>query len=281
MKDDQEIAHNYMDLVMQFGYVSLFSTVFPLAAFVSYVSNALTLKSLYLEFELERRSMPEISIGIGKCLDMLELIQFVSVIVNCALIYFANTSTERYLSPRMWIQGEDEQDDAYSAKLVLYFCLFAVFVEHALILLRMGIAELFEDKDRFFEKRRLNNIHTQAHEAKQYVVLTERIKAGDESAEKDLHKYVSVSKKVENIKRQQRGEKPVLKKKKNWAAHHTGAESLATRKKEIVNGQLIELVLFADDPNDTGGPLRERQEDAVLLQRFEENLTHEPFVPKD
>lgn len=210
MKDDQELAHNYMDLVMQFGYITLFSTVFPLAAFVSYLSNSLTLKALYLEFELEKRSIPEISIGIGKCLDMIELIQFVSVIVNCGLIYFTNTAAEQFLAPRFFRTGDATKD-------LLYFCLFTVFVEHALILIRMGIAELFEDKDPFFEKKRLNNIHTQAHEAKQYVVLTERIKAGDESAEKDLHKYVSISKKVDAIKKQQEGEKPVVKKPKtDW-----------------------------------------------------------------
>jgi hypothetical protein len=274
MKDDQEIAHNYMDLVMQFGYISLFSTVFPLAAFVSYVSNSLTLKSIYLEFELEKRSIPEISIGIGKCLDMIELIQFVSVIVNCALIYFTNDASEKFLAPRLF-RSDDPATD------MLYFCLFAVFVEHALILLRMGIAELLEDKDRFFEKRRLNDVHTQAHEAKQYVVLTERIKAGDESAEKDLHKYVSISKKVENIKKEQKGEKPVLRKPRtNWLATHTGAKVIDKREKEVVNGQLIELMLFADDPNDTGGPLRQREEDEALIERFEENVAEGNF-PKD
>lgn len=76
----------------------------------------------------------------------------------------------------------------------------------------MLIAEFLEDKDRFFEKKRLNNIHTQAHEAKQYVVLTERILAGDESAEKDLHKYVSISKKVDQIKKKQKGQKIIEKK---------------------------------------------------------------------
>ena len=179
---------------MQFGYISLFSTIFPLAAVASYICNALTLKAIYLEFEFEKRSLPEVSIGIGKCLEMLDLIQFVSVIINCALIYFTNQSTERFLTPRFF-DGVDERLE------LVYFCLFVVFVEHFLILLKLGISELMEDKDRFFEKRRKNAIHTAAHEAKQYVVLTERIKAGDESAEKDLHKYVRISKKVENIKK--------------------------------------------------------------------------------
>ena len=39
-----------------------------------------------------------------------------------------------------------------------------------------------------FEKRRLNAIHTDNHELKQYAVLTERIKAGDEDAKNDIQK---------------------------------------------------------------------------------------------
>ena len=96
--------------------------------------------------------MPEVSIGIGKCLEMLDLIQFVSVIINCGLIYFTNQSTERFLTPRFF-DGIDERLE------LVYFCLFVVFMEHFLILLRMGITELLENKDRFFDKRRLNNIH--------------------------------------------------------------------------------------------------------------------------
>lgn len=74
MKDDQEISHNYMDLVMQFGYVSLFSTVFPLTPVFVLAFNQVTLKAINLEFEFEKRCIPEVSIGIGKCLDMIDLI---------------------------------------------------------------------------------------------------------------------------------------------------------------------------------------------------------------
>lgn len=136
--NDDEIAQNYMDLVMQFGYVSLFSTIFPLAATASYVCNTLTIKAIYLEFEFEKRPVPGISIGIGKCIEMLDLIQFVSVIINCALIYFTNESTERFLTPRFF-ESVDERLE------LVYFCLFVIFVEHFLILLKMGINELLHD----------------------------------------------------------------------------------------------------------------------------------------
>ena len=159
MQDDQEISNNYMDLVTQFGYVAMFSTVFPLTPLMMLGFNWLTLKAIYLEFEFEKRSMPEVSIGIGKNLDMIDLLQFVSVIVNCALIYFTNNSTERFITNRFF-------DDLDAGTELVYFLLLVIFVEHFIILVRMLLAECIEDKDRFFEKKRLNNIHTQAHEAK-------------------------------------------------------------------------------------------------------------------
>jgi hypothetical protein len=102
----------------------------------------------------------------------------------------------------------------------------------------MGISELVEDmdKDRFFEKRRLNAIHTDNHELKQYAVLTERIKAGDEDAKNDIQKgAVRIEKQVENQKKFFKGEdcdKPV-KKKKNFLKQHTGVKPIKTMEKEV------------------------------------------------
>ena len=47
MEDDTDIAGELMEIVMQFGYICLFSPVFPLAGFVCYVANSLTLVSIF------------------------------------------------------------------------------------------------------------------------------------------------------------------------------------------------------------------------------------------
>jgi len=36
---NKEILGNYLELVVQFGFIVLFSCIFPLAAFVSFLSN--------------------------------------------------------------------------------------------------------------------------------------------------------------------------------------------------------------------------------------------------
>ena len=43
--DKPEILENYMELVIQFGYIVLFSVVFPLGAFMSLISNKIQIDS--------------------------------------------------------------------------------------------------------------------------------------------------------------------------------------------------------------------------------------------
>jgi len=63
-----------MDFVMQFGYIVMFSSVFPLAAFFCFMFNGLVLISVLNEFKHKRRIMPEISVGIGRFLTMIEFL---------------------------------------------------------------------------------------------------------------------------------------------------------------------------------------------------------------
>ena len=64
--DEKNVADEYMDFVMQFGYIVMFSSVFPLAGFFCLLSNQLLMASLLNEFRYKRRNFPEISVGIGK-----------------------------------------------------------------------------------------------------------------------------------------------------------------------------------------------------------------------
>lgn len=66
---------------------------------------------------------------------------------------------------------------------------------------------------------------------------------------------------------------------RNYLKEHTNIKQIAKREKEI-NGQLIELMLFPDDANDSGAPLRPRHEDQLLIRRFDENILEQNF-PRD
>ena len=70
--EEGEIADNFMDLVIQFGYISFFGTVFPPAAFICFFFNMITLNSMKNDFQYKKRRLPEISIGIGTYINMIE-----------------------------------------------------------------------------------------------------------------------------------------------------------------------------------------------------------------
>lgn len=93
MDADNDTGEETMALVMQFGYVCLFSNVFPMAAFFAYISNMLTMKSIMQEFQIKKRTMPEISLGIGIYASMLDLLSQAAVCINVALCYYNSEAT--------------------------------------------------------------------------------------------------------------------------------------------------------------------------------------------
>lgn len=64
--EDAKVIDNYMELVVQFGFIVLFSEAFPLAAVFSLFSNNIQMISQISNFSYERRFKAEISNGIGE-----------------------------------------------------------------------------------------------------------------------------------------------------------------------------------------------------------------------
>jgi hypothetical protein len=87
---EKSVSEEYMDFVMQFGYIVMFSSVFPLAGFFCWAFNYVKMLSLLNEFQYKRRIMPEISVGIGMFMNFLELLSKVSTVINCAICYFTS-----------------------------------------------------------------------------------------------------------------------------------------------------------------------------------------------
>lgn len=72
MCDPPNILLFYEELVKQFGYIVLFSGVFPLASLMSYVSNGIQIRSQIANLQYQRRFKAEVSNGIGNWLGCLE-----------------------------------------------------------------------------------------------------------------------------------------------------------------------------------------------------------------
>lgn len=90
MPDSPNLLDNYMELALQFGYIALFSGVFPLASLLSLFSNGIQIKSQINNLKYMRRFDAEVSNGIGSWMVCLETLAQISIMFNCALVFFTS-----------------------------------------------------------------------------------------------------------------------------------------------------------------------------------------------
>ncbi|KAJ3853579.1 calcium-activated chloride channel-domain-containing protein [Lentinula lateritia] len=81
------LSTDYSEMVIQFGYIVLWSTIFPLAPFFALLNNVLEMrKDAFRIANHERRPIPERTESIGPWLDVLEFLGWGSAIVNVILV---------------------------------------------------------------------------------------------------------------------------------------------------------------------------------------------------
>lgn len=130
----------YIELLVQFGYLSLFSCVYPLTAVLLLINNLTEIRSdAYKMCKLFRKpfSPPVANMGVWQI--AFEVLSFVSVVSNCWLLL---------LSPR--IQRLCQEGELSSTNVLL----LAVLVEHILILLKVVLAVLIPDEPDWIRKKR-------------------------------------------------------------------------------------------------------------------------------
>ncbi|XP_043823293.1 anoctamin-10 [Dromiciops gliroides] len=122
---------DYLELFLQFGYVSLFSCVYPLAAAFAVLNNFSEMNSDALKMcKVFKRPFAEPSASIGVWQLAFETMSVISVVTNCALIG---------MSPQLNAVFPDSKTD---------LILIVVAVEHALLALKFVLAFVIPDKPR-------------------------------------------------------------------------------------------------------------------------------------
>ncbi|XP_007505303.2 anoctamin-10 isoform X1 [Monodelphis domestica] len=120
---------DYLELFLQFGYVSLFSCVYPLAAAFAVLNNFSEINSDALKMcKIFKRPFAEPSSNIGVWQLAFETMSVISVVTNCALIG---------MSPQLNAVFPDSKID---------LILMVVAVEHALLALKFVLAFVIPDK---------------------------------------------------------------------------------------------------------------------------------------
>lgn len=96
---------DYAEDAMQFGFLTMFVSAFPLAAMVCYVKNLISIKvGAWKLCHVYRRPVPQIASSSGAWVDVFEIIGVFAVVTNTGLIAFTSTLTQHYsTSTRLWI----------------------------------------------------------------------------------------------------------------------------------------------------------------------------------
>lgn len=82
---------DYNEITLQFGFVTIFATNFPLVGLLAFVNNMIEIRTDAYKFvHVYRRPTPRPSEGIGTWLMVMEAMTFAAVTTNCANVFLVS-----------------------------------------------------------------------------------------------------------------------------------------------------------------------------------------------
>ncbi|CAG8437654.1 6234_t:CDS:2 [Acaulospora colombiana] len=94
-----DVYEDYVEMVSQYGYVSLFSVIWPLTPVFAFINNLIELRSDAIKLCVHtRRPIPSRADSIGPWLDNLAFITWLSSITNPSIIYLYHSDTKGFTS---------------------------------------------------------------------------------------------------------------------------------------------------------------------------------------
>ncbi|KAL7280570.1 hypothetical protein ACG7TL_005504 [Trametes sanguinea] len=144
---DYDLFADYSEMVTQFGYVALWSTIWPLAPVMSLVNNWLELRSDAFKISVHvRRPIPTRTDTIGPWLDTLTFLTWLGALTNSALVYlFRPRDHCKPLGTSLSHSHHHlSKPDAPAQQYLMSALLIALGASHGYILLRMLIRHTLE-----------------------------------------------------------------------------------------------------------------------------------------
>jgi len=129
----EDLFPEYLELWIQFGQVTLFSAVFPLAALLALMNNIIEMKTDALKMlRFERRGIGRRASGIGSWLDAFDVVGFLAVVTNLGLIGIIFAESE--LTAKYFKGWTNE-----------HLIIFLVLAEHCVIFLKVLVEKAIPD----------------------------------------------------------------------------------------------------------------------------------------
>lgn len=156
-----------MEFVQQFGMIIMFSSVFPLAALICLTINWARLYFSRIEIKYNRRTLPQICIGIGQFMYMIEFLAHMSIVVNCAIIYFTSKTFRNVFVSEGFEQvclGSSKSGCITVGKRdkmfidAAGFLVVLIAVEHVAAFLKFVFVKAMDGGGEFLQKERTNDL---------------------------------------------------------------------------------------------------------------------------
>ncbi|KAG0204523.1 hypothetical protein BGX28_003571 [Mortierella sp. GBA30] len=130
---EYDVNEDYAEMVLQFGYVSLFSVIWPLTGLCAFVNNWVELRSDAAKISYNaRRPIPSRTDTIGPWIDNLQLITWFSSLTNASILYLFHGTV-------------DSADSTHVPRLSLGMLLLSLIAsEHAYLALRSIVGLVLE-----------------------------------------------------------------------------------------------------------------------------------------
>jgi len=130
-----DVNDDYSEMVVQFGYLSLFSIVWPLGSLISLVNNWIELRSDAIKMCINhRRPYPQRSENIGPWIGILSVLSWISSLTNAWFI-----SVFRYWEPR------DNRDSAINYKGLVITLTILIVAEHIYFFIKIVATKFFKE----------------------------------------------------------------------------------------------------------------------------------------
>lgn len=131
---ENELINYYAEGFIDIGYIILFAAAFPLGPAVALLMNILEIRNrVTVLLYILRRPTCKRSTGIGEWLNIWELMSFVSVFTNFALLYVKNTDIFEYLFGPGNVYDVDETSKMWFYIVVIVFIVFIKYIFQVVI----------------------------------------------------------------------------------------------------------------------------------------------------
>jgi hypothetical protein len=172
--DDIALAEDYLELVLQFGYVTFFVVAFPVAPLLGFINNVFEFRvdSFGLKHQ-SRRPYPEPATGIGSWLTIFEFLAVVAVITNVLLV--GVTDQDRLLEASRTLCG------SLGVSLATWPCRdtdyvwIIVIIEHALLVAKFALASAIPTESSAIQADRHRQLYFERVESDYYAREAEAV----------------------------------------------------------------------------------------------------------